>query len=248
MLETTKNNREKFRNHWQNKEAQHMLRDIIKVVRSRQPLQPYLYSLPMIDEEGCIFWDLQGAPLLNVDLSDGDMREAMISHADLRGANLQGADLREASLYYANLEGANLEGANLEKCDVTGANFTGANLAGANFKNNSLFRNSLIEANLYQTDFSGASLRRVSLIKANLFQTNFTNASLRNVEFAEDSMKRAIVRNTTMIGSGSEYVASKKIDESQMDITQVLSSEALQAIEELERMKTIVDSTPRSSN
>ena len=248
MLETTKNNREKSRNHWQNREAQHMLRDIIKAVRSGQPLQPYLYSLPMIDEERCIFWDLQGAPLQSTDLSGGDMREVMISHADLRGADLRGADLREASLYYANLEGANLEGANLEKCNVTGANFTGANLAGANFKNNSLFESDLTEANLSVADFSGCRMRHVSLIEANLFKTNFTDARLRYVKFADEEIKKAIIHNTLIRWSGSEYVAPKKMDESQMDITQVLSPRAIEAIEELERIKTIVDPTPRSSN
>ena len=57
-----------------------------------------------------------------------------LSDANLRGAILLSANLRDASLIYANLKGAILEGADLEGADLKGANLSDADLSGANLK------------------------------------------------------------------------------------------------------------------
>ena len=54
-------------------------------------------------------------------LSNTDLRSAILSDADLIGANLRGANLSDASLRGANLSGANLSDANLSDVDLSGA-------------------------------------------------------------------------------------------------------------------------------
>ena len=249
MLEETIQEMKVSRQFWQNREARAMLDTIIKAVQSKQPLQPYLYSLPMIDEKRGKFWKLQGAPLMDIDLSHADMKEAILSYTEFQGADLRGADLRGASLYYANFTRANLQGANLEGCHISGANFTRANLQEANLKHCNGFENNFTQADLSEADFGESRLTTACLSETNLLNTNFTDASLTMVQFEEENMKRAITHNTRMRKSGSNYVFSVEvIDESQIDLTEVLSPKAIQAIEDLERIKTIVDPTPQNSN
>ena len=249
MLEETIEEIKVCRQFWHNQEAQKTLKGIIEAVKRGQSLQPYLLSLPLRDEERYITWNLEGAPLQNISLPDADMKEVMLSYADFTGANLKGADFREASLYYANLSGANLQGANLEGCDITGVNFAGANLWNASFRKCDGFETDFTKANLSEANFSKSRLTKACLSGANLLNANFTDASLIMVQFEEENMKRAITQNTKMKKSGSDYVFRiRVIDESQTDLTQVLSPRAIEAIEELERIKTIVDPPPRSNN
>src|SRR6516165_3780633 len=86
---------------------------------------------------------------------------AVLSGANLTGANLSRTNLRSADLSGANLRGANLIGTNLSVAYPIGADLTGANLRGAD----------LTGANL-----SGATLRGVK----NLIQTQLNEACGNN--------------------------------------------------------------------
>lgn len=89
--------------------------------------------------------DLRGLSLAGADLSDTDLRDALLDGVTLQGAiltgtNLQGAslrcvDLRDAVLDLSRLQGADLSyavmrGASLEACRVSGATFRNADLQG----------------------------------------------------------------------------------------------------------------------
>lgn len=71
------------------------------------------------------------AVLSGADLRGANLRRAVLSGAYLRGAYLHGADLSDAYLSEANLHGANLHGAYLRGADLSWANLRGANLRGA---------------------------------------------------------------------------------------------------------------------
>jgi hypothetical protein len=106
-----------------------------------------------------------------------DLREADLDRAILTGANLAGANLH-AILDRANLIDADLTGANLSSAYLGQAMLTGADLAGAN-----LSRAHLVEANLYQADLAGANLRGANLSQADLtgallVETNLIDATL----------------------------------------------------------------------
>ena len=69
---------------------------------------------------------LEKAILSDADLSGADLRGAYLSGADLRGAYLRGADLSGADLSGAYLSGADLSGADLSGADLSGAYLSGA--------------------------------------------------------------------------------------------------------------------------
>lgn len=78
---------------------------------------------------------LQGASLMETDLTraslrGADLRDVDASGAVLRGADLQNADLRGASFQDADLRGADLRGAKLDDADLDGADLRGALLDG----------------------------------------------------------------------------------------------------------------------
>ena len=74
----------------------------------------------------CVRFDLSGADLSGVKLS-----QANLAFANLSGANLSGATITESELPYANLSGADLSGATVHMSDCTCVNLTNANLSGA---------------------------------------------------------------------------------------------------------------------
>jgi uncharacterized protein YjbI with pentapeptide repeats len=75
---------------------------------------------------------LTSANLSGADLSGADLTSANLRGADLTRANLSGADLASANLMGANLSGADLTSANLRGADLTSANLSGADLTSAN--------------------------------------------------------------------------------------------------------------------
>ncbi|AXF95784.1 pentapeptide repeat-containing protein [Spiroplasma phoeniceum] len=67
---------------------------------------------------------LQGANLIDADLSVANLRSADLFGANLKDVNLKNANLRGADLWCANLEYANLRSANLENACLVGARIT----------------------------------------------------------------------------------------------------------------------------
>lgn len=77
-------------------------------------------------DKACLWCDLSGADLANVDLTGADL-----SGADLTEANLNGATLREVDLTGADLTGAQLAGADLSRAIFTGADLDQVDLSRA---------------------------------------------------------------------------------------------------------------------
>lgn len=85
----------------------------------------------------CLWCDLSGANLANidfrgVDLSGADFTEADLTGADLNKVDLSGADLTGAFLKGADLSGAIFTGAELDQVDLSDSVLVGAKLEGAN--------------------------------------------------------------------------------------------------------------------
>jgi uncharacterized protein YjbI with pentapeptide repeats len=97
---------------------------------------------------------------------------------DLSGANLRGVNLSDAFLEFVKLDGADLRGANLSGARLFGASLTKANLRRANLK-----RTFLIGTNLTETDFSRANLEGAILSGSTQSATNFRNANLKDTQF-----------------------------------------------------------------
>lgn len=67
------------------------------------------------------------------DLSGADLRSLDLSQCDLRGAKLEGANLRDCVFRHADLRGADLRGATCEQTNFTGADCEYARFDGAAF-------------------------------------------------------------------------------------------------------------------
>ena len=87
---------------------------------------------------------------------------------DLDGADLIDINLTETILREINLKGALMMGANLD-----GANLAGANLCGADLRGSRLTRTALSNASMKETELGGADLRWCLLNRADLTRASF---------------------------------------------------------------------------
>ena len=110
---------------------------------------------------------LSGADLRGADLGGADLRGADLGGADLRGAYLRGADLGGADLGVAYLRGADLGVAYLRSAYLRGADLGGADLRGAD---------------LGGADLRGAYLRGADLGGADLGVAYLRGADLRGAK------------------------------------------------------------------
>ena len=81
------------------------------------------------------------------------MSHAVLSGADLRGADLSGSDLTSTDLSGSNLHGADLRDAKLDNANLSGANLRDANLTGTVLQDSNLTNLISIEG----ADFTGVS-------------------------------------------------------------------------------------------
>ena len=78
---------------------------------------------------------LSGCHLVNVELSNMDLRGIRFSHAFMNKTILKNCNLTDVNLEYADLKEADLSGANLKNANLIGANLTCAILDKTNFSN-----------------------------------------------------------------------------------------------------------------
>jgi uncharacterized protein YjbI with pentapeptide repeats len=105
--------------------------------------------------------DLSNANMRKAILYQTNLHNAILRDTDLSSANLSGADLSETDLRAANLSGATLYGANLTLAFLAGANLSKADLSNANLTGANLEETNLSEAELGWTVFGENDLRKV---------------------------------------------------------------------------------------
>ena len=93
---------------------------------------------------------------ITADMHGLDLKEKEFLKADLREVNLSDTDLRGAVINTSQLQGADLRGADLS--DVVGfaSRFDGADLRNANFTNAMLMQSRFADAEIEGTDFTNA--------------------------------------------------------------------------------------------
>ncbi len=136
---------------------------------------------------------LDEADLSGADLSQANLYGANLFHANLSQANLSGANFEDAVLSLANLSGANLNEAdlsgavlsraNLFKTELFNAHFILADLSGANFRNAYLCGAVLSDAFLEGADLREADLENAAIINASLKHTKLDSVDLGGVAF-----------------------------------------------------------------
>jgi uncharacterized protein YjbI with pentapeptide repeats len=158
----------------------------------RTILEQHKIWLETRGEQGCRAV-LKGVDLQGANLTDANLRRAILSctnlyRAQLDRTNLMDADffgsyLEGADLWRANLQGANLMDANLTKADFEGANLTNAKLQGAN----------LTDANLWRANLSGAKLPVKILETGKLYEFSFSG------EFIDEKTKKWISLTKSLV-------------------------------------------------
>jgi uncharacterized protein YjbI with pentapeptide repeats len=120
---------------------------------------------------------------VEIDLSDANLRNAILRGADLRLAAMRGANLSGAMLRDANLSGAMLRDANLSDANLSGAVLVSVNLVDA-----TLYGATLRGANLYDAILVNANLRDATLYGADLVNANLRDATLGNTDLSEATL------------------------------------------------------------
>ncbi len=117
--------------------------------------------------------DIRGAVLTEANLqgvllSKANLQEVYLKDAKLQGADLSEANLKGAKLWRAELQKAKLQRANLERAVLNGAELQGAILDYASLEYAYLWYVKLQEAQLKLSNLKGAILREANLQGANL--------------------------------------------------------------------------------
>jgi hypothetical protein len=107
-----------------------------------------------------------------------DLRETILSRADLRGADLSMADLRGTNLSRANLSEATIIESLLNEADLSNADLGGARLVDADLSKADLHGAKLGNVDLSGADLSMADLGGANLIDADLSRVNLSEANL----------------------------------------------------------------------
>lgn len=151
-------------------------------------------------------------------------QRALLSYADLSGADLNGRDLSEADLTGALLVGARLErinltgailfAGNLSKADLRGANLAGANLTGADLFDADLRAGRItvkgkISGDLHDiemaaaasTPFHWAEMAEIRRPLRPSAQTNLSGAIMRNARFAQADLRDAVLAGADLEGA-----------------------------------------------
>lgn len=125
-----------------------------------------------------------------------NLRGALLPHADLRyavftQANLRGADLSYADLSHADLRGADLRGANFHGAFLYHTSFCEANLIGACFVQAQGEEGDFRKARLTGVDWSGANLTRASLEGADIRQSQWAGTNLHGTILSPHTLPEA---------------------------------------------------------
>ena len=144
---------------------------------------------------------LSGVNLVEVDLSNSDLRDVYLTEAKLQlinlsGSQLDGAVFNESYLNSADLSNSSLVGASFTLAKTAGIDLTGSDLTEAEMDGAFMFAADLTDAKLVD-----ASLTGVQLGHATLRRTNFTDASFLRAGVTEADLREAILVNAHLVGA-----------------------------------------------
>jgi uncharacterized protein YjbI with pentapeptide repeats len=137
-------------------------------------------------------------PKKSLDLSNTDIRGAVLSEGKLQGINFSGANLQGANLSRANLQEADLTKANLKEADIRGANLQEANVFQAVLRRANLWGANLEKAFLMETDLSWAAFWGNNMRGADLHKANLQGAELMGVTLCESDLRGADLREVEL--------------------------------------------------
>ena len=154
-----------------------------------------------------------------------DLRDALLTLADLSGANLQNVNLSGANLSGANFSGANLSGTDLRNANLSGADlrnavmFTYAHLQGSNLSEVNLSGADLFEASLRSANLSEANLSAAVLAQADLNGADLSGANVSGANVSKTNLVEAHLRSTNLHGANLIQADLFKADLREADLS-----------------------------
>jgi uncharacterized protein YjbI with pentapeptide repeats len=172
--------------------------------------------------------DLRGANFADTRLVNADLRDSVLTGANLQRAMLRGvvftagagvADDQDSApaLGSAQLKGATLRGADLEDVDLSGVALDGADLAGARLRGATLRRTVLRGAGLQDAEMQGANLMLADLAAADLHGAQLqgarlVRADLRGADLGDADLRGADLRGAVLDGASLHKTQLRSAD------------------------------------
>ena len=167
-----------------------------------------LSKLTISNKQYSLVMNLEGAEMIEADLTGATLDSANLTRSILKGAKMARASIKESNLTGATLMGAKMARANLSESDLTrinldDANLTNVNLIGATLDSANLTRSILkgakmTRANLVDADLTGAKMARANLVDADLTGAKMTRANLTNVDLTGANLTGADLTETKL--------------------------------------------------
>jgi uncharacterized protein YjbI with pentapeptide repeats len=159
---------------------------------------------------------LQGAILIESDLTMADLK-----YADLGGINFTGSDLTGSNLFKSNLRKANLTDINLTGANLTKANLSEATLDGVDLRNKDLTGVNLSGVDLSNQDLTGTILYLVNLSEAKLDGVDLRNKDLTAVNLSGVDLSNQDLTGATLLHADLSGVNLDGVDLSNKNLTGV---------------------------
>ena len=157
-----------------------------------QEYKEYLNALSSFLKADSINVNVKNLP--KIDLSNRDLKYAVLEYIALPFANLQNvnfkfADLKGSNLQYANLQKSNfqnsfLNNANLQSTILENTNFSFSSLVKVNLKNVQLINSNFFNTDLSYANLSNTLLRNVSSNRTNYMGANFSYSKVYDSNFS----------------------------------------------------------------
>ncbi|RXK85172.1 TIR domain-containing protein [Chlorobaculum sp. 24CR] len=147
--------------------------------------------------------NLDGANLSMTDLNHANLKGALLTQSRLNGANLNECDMREAILSWADLSGVGLSMANAGESDFHDARLGDADLLGADLHDSDMH-----DSDMHESDLRDANLHHANLHHVNLHHADLSEADLGEADLSEADLGDARLRWTNLKGanlSGADF-------------------------------------------
>src|SRR6266567_2993845 len=161
-----------------------------------------------------------------LNLEGRNLRSIDLSNLNLARAILRRTDLRDAILSHANLIGVDLSNANLRDADLSGSLLIRANLGGADLSNCYIVDADLSGANLSRAILDGVNLRSSNLISADLSGVDLSDFDLHSVSWKDVDLNKAILNAVDLHGANLSLARLSKADLSEADLSKANLNEA----------------------
>lgn len=180
---------------------------------------------------------LEGAIMVESDLTNANLCQAVLAHTNLERSTLQGANLEKANLSKAFLQSAVLRSANL-----SGATLEGADISEANLSNTNLSDTYLLKISHKNTDFSNVKITRAVLSDelVQIISQNIPPEALQERSIDEDTLLQEMYADILRIALPMSFIADDEPEDIAQEIMiKLIEPTIIEVIKKMDRKQRI---------